>query len=77
MERLRQLKLPCIMHWDLNHSVVLAKVGKKNVTILEPAFGKRELSFALRVQAKKSHAEYFLSPADGRVVGLGRSMARS
>lgn len=38
MEHLGQLKLPCILHWDLNHFVVLAKVGKKKVTILDPAF---------------------------------------
>lgn len=26
---LEELKTPCILHWDLNHFVVLAKVGKK------------------------------------------------
>jgi len=46
MEHLGQLKLPCVLHWDLNHFVVLAKVGKKKVTILDPAFGKREFSYA-------------------------------
>lgn len=28
MEDLGKLKLPCVLHWDLNHFVVLAKVGK-------------------------------------------------
>ena len=28
MEGLGKLKLPCILHWDLNHFVVLAKVGR-------------------------------------------------
>ena len=46
MEDLDKLKLPCILHWDLNHFVVLAKVGKSRVTILDPAVGKRKLSFA-------------------------------
>ncbi len=46
MEHLAQLKLPCILHWDLNHFVVLAKVGKSEVKILDPAFGERKLSFA-------------------------------
>ncbi|UOV10556.1 peptidase domain-containing ABC transporter [Pseudoxanthomonas sp. F37] len=46
MEDLGKLKLPCILHWDLNHFVVLAKVGTSKVTILDPAVGERMLSFA-------------------------------
>ncbi len=46
MEDLDKLKLPCILHWDLNHFVVLAKVGKSKVTILDPAIGERKLAFA-------------------------------
>src|SRR5690606_36266438 len=30
--------------WDLNHFVVLAKVGKSKITILDPAVGERRLS---------------------------------
>jgi ATP-binding cassette, subfamily B, bacterial CvaB/MchF/RaxB len=45
MEQLGQLKLPCILHWDLNHFVVLFKVDKSKVTILDPAIGERKLSF--------------------------------
>jgi ATP-binding cassette subfamily B protein RaxB len=45
MEHLDQLKLPCILHWDLNHFVVLSKVGKSRITILDPAIGERKLSF--------------------------------
>lgn len=44
MEDLGKLKLPCILHWDLNHFVVLAKVGKTKVTILDPAVGRRALT---------------------------------
>ena len=46
MEDLGKLKLPCILHWDLNHFVVLAKVGKSKVTILDPAIGERTLSLS-------------------------------
>lgn len=46
MEHLGQLKLPCVLHWDLNHFVVLAKVGKSKVTILDPAIGERRLSLS-------------------------------
>lgn len=40
MEDLGKLKLPCILHWDLNHFVVLTKVGRSEATILDPAIGK-------------------------------------
>lgn len=46
MEDLGKLKLPCILHWDLNHFVVLAKVGRSKVTILDPAMGERKLTLA-------------------------------
>ena len=46
MEQLDQLALPCILHWDLNHFVVLAKVGKTKATILDPAIGERKLSLS-------------------------------
>lgn len=44
MQHLGELKLPCILHWDLNHFVVLAKVSKSKLTILDPAVGERKLS---------------------------------
>jgi len=46
VEEFRLLALPCILHWDLNHFVVLEKVGRKDVTILDPAVGERKLSLA-------------------------------
>lgn len=46
MEDLGKLALPCILHWDLNHFVVLARIGRSKVTILDPAGGRRELSRA-------------------------------
>ena len=46
MDDLGKLKLPCILHWDLNHFVVLAKVGRSGVTILDPASGERRLPFS-------------------------------
>jgi len=41
MDDLSNLKLPCILHWDMNHFVVLKKVSGKNITILNPASGER------------------------------------
>ncbi|CCF69506.1 peptidase domain-containing ABC transporter [Xanthomonas citri] len=46
MEHLGQVALPCILHWDLNHFVVLAKVGKSKATIFDPAIGERRLSLS-------------------------------
>lgn len=46
LEHLAELTLPCILHWDLNHFVVLTRVRKRDVTVLDPAFGKRVLTLA-------------------------------
>lgn len=46
MDDLGKLKLPCILHWDFNHFVVLAKVGRSRVTILDPAIGEKTLAFS-------------------------------
>lgn len=45
MHELRQLKTPCILHWDLNHFVVLSKVSSNGIVIHDPAVGVRQLSF--------------------------------
>jgi ATP-binding cassette subfamily B protein RaxB len=44
MEDLGKLRLPCVLHWDLSHFVVLTKVGPSKATILDPAIGERTLS---------------------------------
>ena len=44
LEELGQLRLPCILHWDLNHFVVLARVGGSRATIFDPALGERRMS---------------------------------
>ena len=46
LDEMNQLQLPCMLHWNLNHFVVLVKVGRDKLTILDPALGKRELAFA-------------------------------
>ncbi len=45
MDDLGRLTLPCILHWDLNHFVVLARVGRSKATVFDPAFGERTLDF--------------------------------
>lgn len=44
LEDLPQLRLPCILHWDLNHFVVLKAVAGGHATIHDPATGERRLS---------------------------------
>ncbi len=46
LEDMTRLQAPCILHWDLNHFVVLRKVGTRGITVLDPAFGERTLSHA-------------------------------
>lgn len=43
MDELAQLKTPCLLHWDLNHFVVLKRVGRRLV-IHDPARGICTLS---------------------------------
>ena len=44
LEELSQLSTPCILHWDLNHFVVLTRADASGITILDPAVGERRLS---------------------------------
>ncbi len=41
IDELNTLRKPCILHWDMNHFVVLVSVQRGNVTIHDPAFGRR------------------------------------
>jgi ATP-binding cassette, subfamily B, bacterial CvaB/MchF/RaxB len=45
LDELAALKTPCILHWDLNHFVVLQGIGRGGVVIHDPAVGIRRLSF--------------------------------
>ncbi|UKE73691.1 peptidase domain-containing ABC transporter [Xanthomonas graminis pv. phlei] len=40
MEYLRDAVVPCILHWNLNHFVVLSRVTKKGIEIHDPARGR-------------------------------------
>jgi ATP-binding cassette subfamily B protein RaxB len=45
-EDLAQLALPCLLHWDLNHFVVLVAVERGHAVIHDPARGRRRLPLA-------------------------------
>ena len=90
IEELSHLQLPCILHWNLNHMVVLKSVGRGKVTILDPAIGERRLTLdevsvsftgvALELSpnaefvAKDDRKFMSLKALTGRVIGLKRSL---
>ena len=43
-QELSELQLPAILHWDLDHFVVLVKRVRKKFIIHDPAIGKRKIS---------------------------------
>jgi ATP-binding cassette, subfamily B, bacterial CvaB/MchF/RaxB len=43
LPHLRALRLPCILHWDHNHFVVLIRVRGRHIVIHDPAVGRRYL----------------------------------
>ena len=89
---LAKLSLPCILHWDMNHFVVLSQVRRSSVTVLDPAVGERRLSLD-EVSAHFTGVAVELTPnADfkaaappprvslaaltGKVIGLRRSLVQ-
>ena len=40
LDHLRQLRLPAILHWDLNHFVVLKAVTGGGIVVHDPATGR-------------------------------------
>jgi ATP-binding cassette subfamily B protein RaxB len=92
LDELSQLNLPCILHWDLRHFVVLTRIRGDKVTIHDPSTGKRrltmqelgsaftgvalELTPAADFKAKKEKTSVSLRQLLGNVVGLRRSLAQ-
>ena len=89
LEELHQLRMPCILHWDLNHFVVLQKINGNKITLLDPALGIRVVSHAevsqhftgialeLTPQAdfttKPAPKAFPLSMLTGKLQGFGQS----
>jgi len=92
IDDLAQLALPCILHWDLNHFVVLIGVRRGVATIHDPAHGVRQLKLdqvsrhftgiVLELQpaadfvARVERRHVSLRQLLGRVTGLRRSLAQ-
>jgi ATP-binding cassette subfamily B protein RaxB len=44
IEELSALKMPCVLHWEFNHFVVLVSVRRNHVVIHDPARGRRNIN---------------------------------
>jgi ATP-binding cassette subfamily B protein RaxB len=92
LEELSQLETPSILHWDLNHFVVLVRAGRRGVVIHDPSVGIRRLSLA-EVSKHFTGVALELTPTGGfepdaapprirlrglvgHVVGLNRSLGQ-
>ena len=64
LEDLSRLRLPCVLHWDHNHFVVLTRVGARGITIHDPAIGRRKVPMA-EVSRKFTGIALEAWPTDG------------
>lgn len=90
VKSLSKIGLPCILHWDFNHFVVLLKVTKKNIIIHDPAKGKKvididevgkhftgiALEFSPSLKFKKQPAKPIIKWYEliGKIYGFKRSL---
>jgi ATP-binding cassette subfamily B protein RaxB len=90
LQHLPELKLPCVLHWDLNHFVVLKSISAKHVIVHDPAIGERrmpidefakhftgialELTPSAQFEAKEERQQFSLFSLMGHVFGLRRSL---
>jgi len=81
-EQLAQVRLPCILHWDMNHFVVLTELRDDRATLHDPARGVRRMSLRelsphfTGVLLELLPAASFERRDDRRRVGLGQLMGR-
>lgn len=89
---LGKLKLPCILHWEFNHFVVLTAINGRSATLIDPASGTRKCSIgelsasftgvALELwptpdfQEARDHKRVRLRELTGRVSGLGGAFSQ-
>ena len=92
LDELPMLKTPCILHWDLNHFVVLKSASRDGVVIHDPAVGVRHMPLALAsrhvtgvaleltpvggFQPAAAPPRVRLGSLIGRIVGLKRNLAQ-
>jgi ATP-binding cassette, subfamily B, bacterial CvaB/MchF/RaxB len=92
-EQLKAIRTPCILHWDMNHFVVLKQVRGNRVVVHDPAAGLRtytldqvgrhftgvalELTPTTSFEKKRDRSRLGLTALWGRMAGLGRALAQA
>jgi ATP-binding cassette subfamily B protein RaxB len=71
LDELPQLQTPCILHWDLNHFVVLVSLKRGVALIHDPARGARRLPLA-ELSSHFTGVALELAPAPGFVPARAR-----
>ena len=90
LEEIKLLRTPAILHWNLNHFVVLKSANEKFIFIHDPAVGERKLSIkevskhftgialelspTLNFQRKKISQPIQLRQLVGKISGLKRGL---
>ncbi|MGZ5847500.1 MAG: peptidase domain-containing ABC transporter, partial [Ramlibacter sp.] len=90
LEHLPDLRLPCVLHWEMNHFVVLKAVHADGIVIHDPAIGERRVALqdvskrftgvaveftpGDRFEPVQETASFSLRSLMGRVHGLKRSL---
>ena len=83
LDHLKQLKLPCVLHWDFNHFVVLKQVLADKIVIIDPAVGEKTMPLAdvsrlfTGVALELTPAAGFEPKADRNPVKLTRMLGRA
>lgn len=89
---LGSLQTPSILHWDMDHFVVLSRVGRREIVVHDPANGIRRLTLAQfsehftgvalelspspQFKRKRAEPPISLRKLSGNVQGLGRSLVQ-
>ncbi|MFA5814826.1 MAG: peptidase domain-containing ABC transporter [Bacteroidales bacterium] len=60
----REAPIPCIVHWNQNHFVVVVKTGKNRVLVADPALGM------VRYSVKEFKKNWISATSEGQEVGL-------
>lgn len=92
LDEVPQLRLPCVLHWDMAHFVVLVRLSGDRAVIYDPAVGERSMSMAelgghftgVALEAwpdpgfekREDVQRVTLRALVGRITGLGTSLAR-
>jgi ATP-binding cassette, subfamily B, bacterial CvaB/MchF/RaxB len=90
LDGMRELKTPCVLHWDLSHFVVMESATANGLFIHDPANGKRMLTYSeaskhftgvalelspnIEFKKKEERQSLKLRALFGKVTGLKRSL---